>query len=173
MSKSEVDELTEKTIAKGGVLAKLYFDMQSKDEEELQPLMTDLINNRLLKSTGVLYCTGAIDEPLRLERENIYSTSAIVTVLFNDIGAVINAVFNFAPAGVEIIKPLGDFRIKHGDLQSLLLDLSNISVSYSQYILEKVLSKEDFEKVNLDIKLRSNLGKKLLDKSKEPKDAMK
>ncbi len=165
MSKSEVDELTEKTISKGGVLAKLYFDMQNKNQDELQPLMTDLINNRLLKSVGVLYCTGAIDEPLKLEKEDLYSTNAVVTVLFNDIGAVINTVFNFAPAGIEVIKPLGDFHIKHGDLQSLLLDLSNISVNYSKYILEKVLSKEDFEKVNLDIKMRSELGKKLLEKS--------
>ncbi|MCL5427741.1 MAG: hypothetical protein M1321_01000 [Candidatus Marsarchaeota archaeon] len=171
MPKTEVDELTEKTIAKGGILAKLYFDMQSKNEEELQPLMADLINNRLLKSVGVLYCTGAIDEPIKLAKENVYSTNAAVTVLFNDIGAIVNAVFNFAPAGVEVLKPQGDFRIKHGDFQSLLLDLSEISVSYSKYILERVLSKEDFEKVNLDMKLRSELGRKLIGNEAEPKSA--
>jgi hypothetical protein len=164
MSKSEVDEITEKTVAKGGVLTRLYFDMQSENPEELQPLMTDLINNRLLKSTGVVYCTGAIDEPIKLANENIYSTSAIVTALFNDIGSLINVTFNFAPAGVEVLKPTGDFHIKHGDLQSLLLDLSNISINYSKYILEKVLSKEELEKVNRDMALRKELGKKLIEK---------
>ena len=171
MSKSEVDEITEKAISKGGVLAKLYFDVQSPNKDELQPLMADLINNRLLKSTGVLYCTGAIDEPIKLEKEEIYSTSAEVTVLFNDIGAIINVVFNFAPAGLEVLKPLGDYKIKHGDLQSLLLDLSNISISYSQYILEKVMSKEDFEKVNRDLSARRELGKKLIDRKDGGKQA--
>lgn len=171
MTKSEVDEVTEKAIAKGGVLAKLYFDMQSESSDELQPLMADLINNRLLKAAGVVYCTGAIDEPIKIDR--LYSTSAMVNVLFNDIGALVNVVFNFAPAGIEVLKPAGDFRIKHGDLQSLLLDISNISVSYSKYILEKVLSKEDFDKVNLDLKMRSALGSKLLDKKGDGEQAGK
>ncbi len=169
MTKSEVEELTEKTVARGGILTRLYFDMQSESSEELQPLMTDLINNRLLKAPGVVYCTGAIDEPIKLEKEEVYSTSAIVTVLFNDIGALVNTTFNLAPAGIEVIKPIGDFRIKHGDLQSLLLDLSNISVNYSQYILEKVLSKEDLEKVKRDLMRRHELGKTLLEKKAEEK----
>jgi hypothetical protein len=98
MTKTEVEELTEKTIRKGGLLTKLYFDIQSKNESEVQPLMTDLINNKLLKSAGVVYCFGSIDETISLGEE--FSTSAIVTVLVVDIGALINLVFNFAPAGI-------------------------------------------------------------------------
>ncbi len=164
MSKTEVDELTEKTIAKGGILAKMYFDMQSETGDDLTPLMIDLVNNRLLKTTGVLYCTGAIDAPIKLEKENVYSSSAIVTALFNDIGALINVAFNFAPAGVEILKPTKDYHIKIGDLQSLLLDVSNISVNYSHYILSKVLDPAEFAKVESDMKGRAELGKRMLEK---------
>ena len=66
MAKSEVDKVTEEKIARGGVLVKFYFDMQHKDKEQLQPLMTDLINNHLMKEKGVVYCYGAIEEPLYL-----------------------------------------------------------------------------------------------------------
>jgi hypothetical protein len=162
MANSQVDQLTEETIRKGGILAKLYFDMESEKAEDLQPLMTDLINNRLLKAVGVVYCVGVIEEPIKLEKT--YSTSATVTGLFKDIGSIINVAFNFAPAGLEILKPNGEIRIKANELQAILLDLAQISVNYSQYILSRVLSKEDYEKVTRDMKNREELGKKVLGK---------
>ncbi len=168
MPKSEVNEVTEKVIHKGGVLTKLYFDMQSPNESELQPLMADLINNKLLKSAGVVYCFGSIDETIKLD--NVYSTSAIVTTLFTDIGALINAVFNFAPAGIEILKPENEIVIKINQLQSVMLSLSQISVDYSKYILERVLKKEEYDKVMLDLKAREELGKKLIGKDKTEKE---
>ncbi len=165
MSKSEVDQVTDETVGKGGLLVRLYFDMQSEKEEELQPLMVDMINNKLLKSPGVVYCFGAIDEPLK--REDGYSTSAIVTALFKDIGALINITFNFAPAGMEVLKPEKEFKIKPAALQAVLLDISNISVAYSHYILSKVLNKEDYDKVLKDMKNREELGKKLIEKKEQ------
>ncbi len=105
MGKSEVDEITEETVASGGILAKLYFDMQSEKQEDLQPIMADMINNRLLKSPGVVYCFGSINEPVKLD--DSYSTSAEVTALVKDMGSLVNISFNFVPAGIEILKPLG------------------------------------------------------------------
>ncbi len=165
MGKSEVDELTEETIAKGGILARLYFDMQSEKQEDLQPIMAEMINNRLLKSQGVIYCVGEIKEPIKLE--DVYTTSASVTTLVKDIGSLVNISFNFVPAAIEILKPLDEIRISANELQSLLLDIANISINYSQYILGRVLSKEDYEKVMKDIKNREALGKKMLDEKKK------
>jgi len=163
MNKGEMHDMTEKALRQGGILSKLYFDMQSEKQEELQPLMTDLINNRLLKSPGVLYCFGSIDEPMKLE--DVYSTNAIVTVLFNDLGALINVVFNFSPIGIEIMKPEGDYVIKARDLNSILVSLSQISAEYSKYILTRVLSGEELEKIKMDIKARQEQGKKLMERS--------
>lgn len=162
MAKSDVEEVTEKTIRSGGILTKLYFDMQSEKSEELQPLMADLINNRLMKAPGVIYCFGSIDEPIKLK--DVYSTNAIVTVLFKDLGAVINVVFNFSPIGIEIMKPEGDFVIKSRDLTSLLVSLSQISAEYSKYILTKVMTGEELEKVKKDLSSRAEQGKRLMEK---------
>ncbi len=114
MAKSDVNEVTAKAIKSGGLLTKLYFDMQSEKKDELQPLMTDLINNRLMKAPGVIYCFGAIDEPIELNE--LFTTNAVVTVLFKDVGALINVVFNFAPIGIEILKPEHEYTVKISDL---------------------------------------------------------
>ncbi len=167
MNKPELNELTDQTIGKGGILAKLYFDMESEKEDDLQPIMTDLINNRLLKSTGVVYCYGAVDEPIKIESTNSYSTSAIVTVLFKDIGSLMNVAFNFAPAGIEILRPEKELRMKTKELQSLLLDLAQISLNYSQYILSRVLNKEDYEKVLKEMKNREELGRKVISEKQD------
>lgn len=170
MAKSEVSEVTEKVIAKGGILTKLYFDMQSEKAEDLQPLMADLINQRLLKAPGVIYAAGSIDEPMKLE--DVYSTNAMVTVLFNDLGALINVVFNFSPVGIEVMRPEGDYVIKAAHLNSLLLSLSQISMEYSKYILTKVLKGDELEKVERELRIREEMGKRAITESsdKAPKE---
>ncbi len=158
---SDVEEVTEKTISKGGILAKLYFDMQGAKSEELQPLMADLINNRLLKAPGVVYCFGSIEDPIKIE--DYFSTSAAITTLFKDLGAAINVVFNFAPIGIEVLKPTREYSVKTSNLQSILIDLSNISTNYSTYIMNNVLGPEEKVKLEEDIRRRKALGKHILD----------
>ena len=163
--KSDLDLVTEEKTRSGGVLVKLYFDIQDKDKDKLQPLLTDLINNRLMKQKGVVYCFGKILEPIG--KENLFITSAIVTVLADSIGALINIMFNFAPAGLEVLKPEKEVFIKTAELQSLLLDISNISLTYSKYILEKVMNKEDAEMVRKQLENRVEMGKKLVEDFKK------
>ncbi|MCL4365063.1 MAG: hypothetical protein M1569_01550 [Candidatus Marsarchaeota archaeon] len=169
MAKQEIEVMTDKALRSGGMLCRLYFDMQSEKQEDLQPLMTDLVNNRLLKAPGVLYCFGSIDEPIKLK--DVYSTNAIVTVLFNDLGAVINVVFNLSPVGIDVLKPEGEYIIKSRDLTSVLVSLSQISSEYSKYILTKVLSGEELEKVKKDTLSRAEQGKRLLEKEGGSKGA--
>ena len=167
MAKSEVDRVTEEKIAHGGVLVNVYFDMQHKERDKLQQLMVDLVNERLLKERGVVYCYGAIEEPL--EKEGIFTTSAKITTLVDNFMALVNIAFNYSPAGIEILKPNSEMRFKVSELQSMLMDLSQISANYSRFILEKVLKKEDIEEINAALENRAEIGKKLMEKSnKQP-----
>jgi hypothetical protein len=160
--KKQVEEVTKRAIEKGGLLVRLYFDMESEKQEELQPLMVDLINNRLLKTPGVVYCVGAIDEPVKLK--DTYSTSAQVTALFDGMWPLVNVMFTFSPAGVEILKPSKEYVLKLPELQSLLLNVAQISMEYSNYILSRVLKPEDFEKIKEQMKAREELGRRLMEK---------
>lgn len=162
--KSEVDIVTDEKISNGGVLVKFYFDMQHKEKDKLQPLLVDLINERLMKERGVVYCYGAVEEPL--EKGGMYITSATVTMLFDSFMPLVNVAFNYAPAGIEILKPENSMTFKTFELQAMLMDLSQISIDYSKYIAEKVLKPEDVETMRRNIENRAALGKKLLDKKK-------
>ena len=162
MKKSEVDIVTEENIRNGGILAKLYFDMQHKEKDKLKPLMVDLINNRLLKENGVIYCYGTIAEPI--EGKDTFITNARVTLLTQNFTALVNIVFNYAPAGIEIIKPEKSVEFKIAELQGILLDISQISVGYSKYILERVLTPAEKEDIAKSLESRAELGKKMLEK---------
>lgn len=165
MANDEVSKVTQETLHNGGVLAKVYFDMQSEKQDDLQPLMTDLISNKLLKMPGVVYCLGEIADPIKVEDH--YSTNATTTILTKDIAALINICFHYAPLGIEILKPEKEIVLKIPQMQSILLDLATVSTQYNEYILSRVLTKEDYEKVQSDLKNREMIGKKLMEKKDE------
>jgi len=165
MAKTELDKVTEEKVQKGGVLARLYFDMQDKDKEKLQPLMVNLINEHLMKEKGVVYCYGSIDEPIFVK--DAYTTSAVVTVLADSFIPLVGIAFNYAPAGVEIIKPEKGIVLKANDMQAILIDISQISINFSRYVLEKVLKKEDIDIIMKDLENRERIGRELLEKKKQ------
>ena len=167
MAKSELNRVTEEKIQKGGVLVKLYFDMQDKDKDKLQPFLTNLINEHLLKEKGVVYCYGSVDEPI--EVKGLWSTNAVITLLVESFIPLIGIAFNYAPAGIEVLKPEQGILLKAGDMQAILIDLSQISINYSKYVLDKVLKPEDIEKINRDMENRERIGRDLINKNKDGK----
>jgi hypothetical protein len=160
MAKSDVDKITEEKLAKGGILVKFYFDMQDDNKERIQPLLVDLINERLMKEKGVVYCYGTVEEPI--EREGIWMTSAMVNILLDSFMPLINIAFHYSPAGIEILKPTHDISFKPFELQSMLMDISQVSLDYSRYIFEKVLSPEDLEKIKRQMNNRAEVAKKVI-----------
>lgn len=166
MAKSDVDRLTDEKVAKGGVLVKFYFDMQSPERDKLQPLMVNLINEHLLKEKGVVYCFGSVEEPL--ERQGVFVTSGIVTVLFESFQPLLSIVLRYAPVGIEVLRPEREVQIKTGEAQSMLMDVSQIAVDYSKFILEK-LKPEEVEAIRKQMDNRAEVGKQFLDKKDEKK----
>lgn len=162
--KSEVDAVTDEHVERGGILVKLYFDVQDKESERLQPLLVDLINNRLLKEKGIVYCYGKIKEPIK--SDELYVTSAEVTTLFTGLAPLISVVFNYAPMAIELVKPEKEFHMKTAELQSVLLDLSSVSLTYSRYMLERIMKREDIEQVRRQIENRIEMGKRTIEDSK-------
>jgi hypothetical protein len=167
MAKSDVDKVTEEKIAKGGVLVKLYFDMQHKDRSQLQPILVELINEHLMKEKGVVYCYGAIEEPL--QKGEMFITSASVTMLFDSFFPLVGIAFSYSPAGIELLKPNTTMTFRASELQSMLMDLSQISINYSKYVLEHVMKPEDLANINQQLNNRAELGKKLIEKKGEEK----
>ena len=76
-------------------------------------------------------------------------------------------IFNYAPAALEIIKPEKEVHIKTAELQSLLIDISNLSIQYSKYILEKVLDPKEIENIKKQMDNRAEIGRKAIEKKRD------
>lgn len=164
-----MDKVTEEKIARGGLLVRFYFDMRHNDREKLQPIMADLINERLMKEKGIVYCYGAIEEPL--EKQGVFITSATVTILFDSFIPLTDIAFRYAPAGIEILRPTRELHFKASELQSMLMNLSDISMNYSKYILENVLKPEDLENIRGHLEDRASIGKKIMEERKKKEES--
>ncbi len=171
MAKNDVEKVTEETVAKGGILVRFYLDMQDKEKEKLQPSLVSLVNDSLMKEPGVVYVYGSIEEPM--EKNGLYTTSGIITMLFSSFIPLVSIAFKYAPAGIEILKPEKEVRFKTNELQSMLMDLSQISMDYSKFILEKVLKPEQVEDIRKNMLNRAELGKKFLETKKANEEEKK
>ena len=164
MAKNDVERLTDEKIAKGGVLAKLYFDVQGTGKDKLQGSLAQLVSEGIMKEKGVVYAFGSIEEPI--ERDGIFITSGMITVLVENIVPLVGIAMRYAPAGIEILKPEKEIHIKPNEVQSVLMDLSQMSITYSQFILEK-MKPEEIERIRKQMEGRALIGKEFLEKHKK------
>jgi uncharacterized protein with von Willebrand factor type A (vWA) domain len=92
----------------------------------------------------------------------MYITSATVTALLDNFMPLIAIAFNYAPAGVEIMKPEKEMVFKISELQSMLMDVAQISINYSKFILERVMKPEDLADISKQLEARAEIGKKII-----------
>lgn len=165
MAKNDVERVTDEKIAKGGVLVKLYFDVQDKDKEKLQPTLAHLVTEGLMKEPGVVYAYGSIEEPI--QKEDVYLTSGMITLLVDSLKPLLGIAFKYAPAAIEVLRPEKELHLKQADIQNILMDVSELSINYSRFILEKVLKPEDVAAIKSQMENRAELGKKFLEQRKK------
>jgi hypothetical protein len=158
--KKSVGEITDEAIADGGYLALLYFDLHAQSADEVKNIMVGFIS-KLTKEKGVIYAVGEIDSPM--EKDNIFSTWAEVKMLAADFATLVRLAGQYAPIGVEILRP-DSVRLTLGEAQSALLDVSQVSHSFTRMIMERVLSKEEVEDYKKKMQSRAELGRRLLEK---------
>ena len=72
----------------------------------------------------------------------------------------------YAPMGVEIIKP-HSMKVDAGTLQRLMLNAATFSYNFTEMYLKKALSDADKIEYDKKMKMREELGKKILEKAKE------
>lgn len=161
--KKSVDELTADTIAEGGYLTLIYFDLHAKSADEAKNLMVGFIS-KLTKEPGVVYALGEIDSPL--EKDGIFSTWAEVKLLASDFATLVRIASQYSPIGIELLRP-DRVSLSIGDAQGVLLDVSQTSHNFTRMIMERVLSKEEAEEYKRKLEARIELGRKLVEDSKK------
>ena len=163
-----LEELTNETVKEGGVFAVLYFDMHSKDKEQLKGVATDFVG-RITREPGILYAQGEIEEPVK-DAEGVYSTNAEVYVLAQTFTALLGLSIRYGPIGVEILRPDDRLKLTLGEAHDILLLVAQNSYEVSRFVMSRVAKPEDWEQFKKDSERRAEMGRKLLER-KEKKEA--
>jgi len=160
--KERIQKLTEETIAEGGVLALLYFDVHGGSAEEVRNKMVEFVS-RINNEMGVVTCYGEIKEPI--ESEGMYSTAAEVKVLTKDFNTLITLGIRYGPISAEILRP-EVLKVGMGEAATIITNVANTAHQFSTFILNRMLSKEELEKFQRTMKQREEVGRKLIEEKK-------
>lgn len=156
----DVDKITNDAINKGGTLCLMYFDLHSKNKDTLISLATGFVDT-IIKTEGVIYALGEIDEPI--ETDKTFSTSIQVKVLAKDLITLVNLSSLFNPLNVEILRP-NHFELKIESVHDILMSVSANWFSIKKTIAEKTSSEEDLARYKEYLENRIKVGQAILDK---------
>ncbi|HSB47348.1 MAG TPA: hypothetical protein VLD37_05005 [Candidatus Bilamarchaeum sp.] len=159
---NEVEKVTKDTVANGGVLAMLYFDLHAKTKELVQEIGTGFINN-IIEKPGVVFALGEIDEPAGGGEGKNFSTSIEVKLLTRDFATLAAICMAHSPYSVEILRP-DEIKLTLDQAHSLLGTMSATTAEYKKYILTKLSNKEELARMQENLKARADMGKKILKK---------
>lgn len=162
---NEVEKVTKDTVASGGVLAMLYFDLHAKTKEIVQELGTGFINS-IIQKPGVVFALGEINEPVAGGEGKNFSSSIEIKLLTKDFSTLAAICMAHSPFSVEILRP-DEIKLSLDQAHSLLGTMSATTAEYKKYILTKLSSKEELARMQDNLKARADMGKRILKKKEE------
>ncbi|MDD5171520.1 MAG: hypothetical protein PHF60_00610 [Candidatus ainarchaeum sp.] len=162
---NDVEKLTKDTIANGGVLAMLYFDIHAKTKELVQELGTGFINS-VIQRPGVVFAVGEIDEPIGGEEGKNWSSSIALKVLTKDFANLAAICMAHSPYTVEILRP-DEIKMPLAEAHTLLGTMSAITAEYKRYILTKLSKPDELARLQDNLKTRAEMGKKIMKKGEK------
>src|SRR5262249_46390292 len=119
---NEVEKLTKDTIANGGVLAMVYFDIHASTKELVQELGTGFINS-IIQKPGVVFALGEREEPTGGEDKKNWSSSIDIKILTKDFATLAAICMAHSPYPVEILRP-DEIKLSLNEAHSLLGTMS-------------------------------------------------
>ena len=165
---SDVEKLTRDTVASGGVLAMLYFDVHAKTKELVQELGAGFVNS-LIQKQDVVFAVGEIDEPKGGEEGKNWSASVEVKILTRDFSTLASICMAHSPYSVEILRP-DEIRLPLSAAHDLLGVMSATTAEYKKYILLKLSKPEEILALQDNLRKRAEMGKKIIKKEEEKKE---
>jgi len=167
VSEEDLENLFEESARHGAILATLYFDAHGPSREGIENSLIDFVG-RLTKERGVLYCKGEIDPALEREEASedglakhlTYSCSTRVRLLTEDFSTLLNLCLKYGPLAAEIELP-HEIRLSLEEAQSLLLDASQSTQDYVQYIMSKTMKEDEKQKLQEHLRRRAEMAEQI------------
>ncbi len=157
---TDMEKLTKDTIANGGVLAMLYFDLHAKSKEMVQQLGTGFINSVIHKD-GVVFALGEIDEPTAGEGETNFSSSIELKVLTRDFATLASICMSNSPYSIEILRP-DEIKLQLAEAHDLLGLMAATTAEYKRYIITKLARPDELAQLHRNLKRRADMGKDII-----------
>lgn len=161
----DVKKITEKTVREGGVLATLYFDIHAATKDAVQKLGAGFLEH-LIKTPGVVYAVGEINEPLVNEEGKNVSSSIEVKLLTRNFLTLANICLEYSPFTVEIHQP-SEVHIPLNQAIELLGQLSATTAEYKRNFIMRLAKPEELAELQRQLELRAEMGKRLLEKKEK------
>lgn len=158
-------QVLEQAIARGGIVALMYFDISTNEKDAVQRMLAELIE-KISKEPGIASCVGEIDEPIEMDK--MWVSSAEVTMLAKSFVYLAGVAIRYGPIGIEVLRP-SEIKLSLGEAQSLLLNISQVGQEFTNFIMQKMMSEEEKEAFAKKLAARAEMGKKLLEKKEEKK----
>ena len=162
-SKETLEKIAEKTVAEGGLIVVLYFDMHDKQKDNLKGLVVDFVK-QITAEPGVVYAHGEVHEPMEID--GMYSTSAEVYMVARKLGDVLRIATKYGPIGAEMLRP-AHLKLSAVEVQDIILDTAQNSMNFSQYVVSKVMKEEERKDFEKQLERRAEVGRKLLEKKNQ------
>lgn len=131
----------EKYVKDGGVLARLFLEVQGNDQDAAKKALERTIFDSLGNEGHVTLLNVKFYEIQKDKEKEFYSGIVEVKLLVRDFRWFVSIVMRYGPSAIEIIEPQ-EVHLKMDEMQSLLADVSEISQVYSSKIFALLKDEE-------------------------------
>jgi len=146
----------EELMKEGGILARLYIEVQGNDLEVAKEALNTTVFERLSNEPYIsLLEVKMYDLRKEDDKEEVYSGVVEIKLIAHDFRWFINMVMRYGPTAIEIIEP-EEVNLSSDQMHSIAADVSSTSQMLSTQLLsllkdderkaiyEKILEKKDF-----------------------------
>lgn len=151
----------EKRLKNGEILARLFIEIQGNDKEAAKKALEKTIFDSLASEKYVTLLNVKFYEILEEDEKGKYSGVVEIKSLFRDFRWFVSVIMRYGPSAIEIIEP-ESYTLNLDEMQSLVIDVSELSQTFSSQILTLLKDKE-----------RGELYKKFLLEQEEKKEEQK
>ncbi|MEM2974713.1 MAG: hypothetical protein QW112_03790 [Candidatus Micrarchaeia archaeon] len=162
--KDSVEEVTDATLEKGGVLALLYFDAHGNTQDEVEGLLVN-IGESIAKEPGVVYAVSEIYRALEMS-DKLFSSGAKVKILTDSFASLARICGRYGPMGVEVLKP-DEIRLRPDQAHDILFTISEMSHEFTTSMIMKLLKPEERAALGEKLRRRAEMGKRLMEESQK------
>lgn len=135
-SKTYNEELdVDMKLSEGGVLARIYLEVQGTDLEAAKIALENTINTKLLAEENISVLTVNMYDIIKEEKAKYFSGVSEIEFIADDFRWFVNTVLKYGPAAVEIIEP-AEVKLSSDMMHSVVADIADYAHLYSQQIIK-------------------------------------